>query len=209
MDEYRLGTDEHIVRVAYSPTTRRVTYRRRALTWSFVDRLRLGSCGRVALTATVTATWADNQRRRRPSGGPVGLSEVGRGAVFGVVAEPEPDSVVDRDAVEIGRVDEPDVGGLVADGEAAADDSAVVGDVEFLTDFAVGVRDHVLRVGVDTEQACDLDVEAGLFLDLTDDALAEGFADVHGSAGQRPVAGVGPALQQHPRDRCMSIATRL
>jgi hypothetical protein len=94
----------------------------------------------VVLTATVTATWADNQRRRRPSGGPVRLSEVGHGAVFGVVAEPEPDGVVDRDAVEVGRVDEPYVGGLVADGEGAADDSAVVGDVEFLADFAARTR---------------------------------------------------------------------
>ena len=30
--------------------------------------------------------------------------------MFGVVAEPEPDGVVDRDAVELGRIDEPHVG---------------------------------------------------------------------------------------------------
>lgn len=79
--------------------------------------------------------------------------------MFGVVAEPEPDGVVDRDAVELGRVDEPHVGGLVADCEGAADDAAVVGDVELLADFAVGVGDHVLRVGVDAEEADDLDVK--------------------------------------------------
>jgi len=103
--------------------------------------------------------------------------------VFGVVAEPEPDGVVDRDAVEVGRVDEADVGRLVADREISADDAAVVGDVEFLADFTVGVGDHVLRFGVDAEQASDLDVQASFFLDLTHDALAEGFADVHRAAG--------------------------
>jgi hypothetical protein len=42
--------------------------------------------------------------------------------VFGVVAETEPDGVVDhRDVVELGWVDEPDVGGLVAGRDRAAD----------------------------------------------------------------------------------------
>ena len=55
--EHGRGAGEHIVRVGYSRPARRVTYRRRALTWPFVDGLDSGSRRRVALTATVTATW--------------------------------------------------------------------------------------------------------------------------------------------------------
>ncbi len=112
-----------------------------------------------------------------------GLSEVGMIAVFGVVSEAEPDGVVDRDVVEVGGVDEADVGGFVADRDRAADDSAKIGHVELLPDFPVGVRDDVVRVGVDAQQPGDLNVEAGFFFHLADDALVECFADVHGAAG--------------------------
>ena len=60
------------------------------------------------------------------------------------------------------------LGGLVADGQRAAGDSGEVGDGELLPDLTVGVRDGVRGVGVDAEQAGDLDVEAGFFFDLAD-----------------------------------------
>jgi AraC family transcriptional regulator of adaptative response / DNA-3-methyladenine glycosylase II len=50
---------------------------------------------------------------------------------------------VDGDVVELGRVDEADFGGFVADGDLTADDASEVGDVELLADFAVGVGDDV------------------------------------------------------------------
>lgn len=43
------------------------------------------------------------------------LSEVRGVAAFGVVAQPEPDGVVDGQLVQLGRADEADVGGLVTD----------------------------------------------------------------------------------------------
>lgn len=41
--------------------------------------------------------------------------------MFSVVAEAEPDGVVDGDAVELGRIDEPHVGRLLADRENSAE----------------------------------------------------------------------------------------
>lgn len=92
----------------------------------------------------------------------VRLAIRGRGvALLGVVVESEADGVVDGQGVEIGRVDEAGFGGFVADGDGA-DDAAGVGDVELLPDFAVGVGDDVVGVGVDAEQAGEFDVEAGI-----------------------------------------------
>ncbi|GAA2913318.1 hypothetical protein Acy02nite_90620 [Actinoplanes cyaneus] len=71
----------------------------------FPKRSGSGSGYRVALTAT----WAEASDVGRRAG-LARLSEVGRGSVFGVVTEPEPDGVVDRDAVEVGRGNEPHVG---------------------------------------------------------------------------------------------------
>lgn len=102
---------------------------------------------------------------------PMWSAEVGGLPVLGVVAESQPDGVVDGDVVELGGVDEPDLGGLVADGDGAAGDAAEVGDVELLADLAVGVGDDVGGVGVDAEQPGQLDVQAGFFLDFADDAL--------------------------------------
>jgi len=79
------------------------------------------------------------------------LSEIGGVAPIGVVAQAESDTVVDRDAVELGGVDEADLGRFIADGDGAAHDPAEIGDVELLTDFAVAVSDDVARVGVDPE----------------------------------------------------------
>lgn len=103
--------------------------------------------------------------------------------MLGVVVEAESDGVVDGDVVELGGVDEADLGGFVADGQRAAGDAGEVGHGELLPDLTVGVRDDVRWVGVDAKQSGDLDVEAGFFFDLADGALVEGFADVHGAAG--------------------------
>jgi hypothetical protein len=56
-------------------------------------------------------------------------------------------------------------------------------DGEFLADLAVDEGDDVVGVAVDADQAGDLHVDAGLLLDLADDGLGDGFADLLGSAG--------------------------
>ena len=76
--------------------------------------------------------------------------------------------MVHGDVVEFGGVDEAEFGGLVADGQLAAGDAGDVADVELAADFAIGVGDDVPGVGVGAYQAGDLNVEAGLLLNLAD-----------------------------------------
>lgn len=152
-------------------------------TWPFVRNTDLPHRNSSVLTATVTATREDVRALQLPGHRWPTLSDVGGVAVLGVVMEAESDGLVDGDVVEVGGVDEAEVGGFVADGECAAGDAGKVGDGELLADFAVGVGDDVCGVGVDAEEAGDGDVEAGFFFDLADGALLEGFADVHGAAG--------------------------
>ena len=70
MNKYRRITGDHIVRVAYSLPTRRVTYGDMSLTWTFIDQHRIGPRRRTWLTATVTATRTDADARRRTPKGP-------------------------------------------------------------------------------------------------------------------------------------------
>ena len=63
----------------------------------------------------------------------------------------EPDGFMNADVVEVGGVDEADVGGFVAGCDGAADDAAEVGHVELLPDFVVGVGDDVVWVGADAQ----------------------------------------------------------
>jgi len=69
-----------------------------------------------------------------------------------MVAQPEPYRVVDGDVSELGRIDEPHLGRLVANQNRPANDPTEVGDGELLAHLAVRVPDHVSRVGVDAEQ---------------------------------------------------------
>ncbi|GAB4919251.1 hypothetical protein MAHJHV28_33300 [Mycobacterium avium subsp. hominissuis] len=52
-----------------------------------------------------------------------------------------------------------------------------------MADFTIGERDHVLRVGVDTDQSGDFDVKPGFFFDLAYRGIGDGFADVVSTAG--------------------------
>ncbi len=65
-----------------------------------------------------------------------------------------------------------------------------------LPDLTVGVRNDVLRVGVDAEEAGDLGDDASLLEAFAYRALGRGLADVLGSAGQGPLAGVAAALEK-------------
>lgn len=72
------------------------------------------------------------------------------------------------------------VGGLVGDLQLAAGEA----DVERAADLAVGLGDDVLRVGVGTDQAGDLYIEAGLLLDLANGRARQGVDEVHTASGR-------------------------
>lgn len=103
---------------------------------------------------------------------------------------------VDVVVVQVGRLHEADAVRLVVDRGGSADGAADVGVLVLLADLAVGVGDDVLRVGVDAEETGDLGDDAGLLQTLADGALGRGLADVLGSAGERPLAGVAAALEE-------------
>jgi len=89
------------------------------------------------------------------------------------VTESEPLRVVHGQFIDFLWWHEPELRGLVGDGESAVDDAGGEADVELSADFAVRIGDDVLRVGVRADQTRDLHVQAGLFLYLA-----------NGSAGQ-------------------------
>ena len=60
--------------------------------------------------------------------------------------------------------------------EVPADESCGEAQRELLADFAVGVRHHVVRVGVDADEAGDFDVEPGFLLHFTHGGIDDGFA---------------------------------
>jgi len=60
-----------------------------------------------------------------------------------------------------------------------------------LADLAVVIRHDVVGVGIDPDHAGDRNIDAGLFLDLSDHRVGHGFAHIHGPAGQRPQVVVG------------------
>jgi len=69
-------------------------------------------------------------------------------------------------------------------------------DGELLAHLTVVVGGHVSWVGVDADQAGDLAVHAGLFVDLQRGCLAYKLAWFHPAAGDRPVLVVCPVDQQ-------------
>ncbi|CNK38108.1 Uncharacterised protein [Mycobacterium tuberculosis] len=52
-----------------------------------------------------------------------------------------------------------------------------------MADFAIGECHDVPRVGVDTDQAGDFDVEPGFLFDFAHSGLFDGLADVVSAAG--------------------------
>lgn len=74
--EDRRCASEHIVRVAYSRPTRRVTDQCRAPTWYFGAGPDSGSYRRAVLTAIVTATCTDHHARTAPALPGEGAAEV-------------------------------------------------------------------------------------------------------------------------------------
>jgi hypothetical protein len=79
-----------------------------------------------------------------------------------------------------------DLAGLAARGELAAERPGREADRTLLAYLAVVIGHDVVGVGVDPDHAGDLNVDAGLFLDLADHRVGHGFAHVHRPAGQRP-----------------------
>lgn len=90
--------------------------------------------------------------------------------------------------VEVGRLDEADSVGLVVDGGLASDGAADVGVLVLLADFAVGVGDDVVRVGVDAQETGDLGDDAGLLQAFPYRALSRRLTDVLSATRQGPLA---------------------
>ena len=79
---------------------------------------------------------------------------------------------------DLSKRDPPDFGCLAARGRQAPGRVGSEDDGELLADLAVaGIEHHVLRVGVDADQAGDLAVDAGLFPGFPDGGLGEGLAE--------------------------------
>ena len=67
---------------------------------------------------------------------------------------------------------------------------------KLLADFAVGVGHHMVRVGVDADEAGDFDVESGFLLHFAHRGIDDRFAQFHPAAGQRPQV-IVTASDQH------------
>ena len=79
----------------------------------------------------------------------------------------------------------------------AAQRSGGKDDGKLLAGFAVaGVEDHVLGVGVDSDDSGNLAFDAGLFARLSHGSLCYRFAEIDSATGNRPVVVVGPADHQ-------------
>jgi len=78
----------------------------------------------------------------------------------------------------------------------SAEEPPCKADGELLAHLTVVVGSDVPRVGVDADQAGDLAVHAGFFVDLPRGCLANGLAWFDPAAGDRPVLVVGPVDQQ-------------
>lgn len=92
--------------------------------------------------------------------------------------------------------DECDFLALAARSRLAADDAGGEADRELLADLAVVVRHDVTGVGVQTDQSCHLDVEAGFLLGLAHRGIGDRFADFDAAAGECPQVVVGLVDQQ-------------
>src|SRR6266545_903611 len=105
-----------------------------------------------------------------------------------VVLDAHPHGAVHREGAHRVPADPADLAGLVAGGGCTAERAGGEDDGELLSYLAVaGVEDHVARVGVDADQSGHLDLDAGLLGGLPDRGAGKGLAEVHRSAGQRPV----------------------
>ena len=80
--------------------------------------------------------------------------------------------------------------------EVPADESGGEAQRKLLPDFAVGVGHHMVRVGVDADQAGDFDVESGFLLHFTHRGIDDRFAQLHPAARQCPQVVVA-ASDQH------------
>lgn len=93
-----------------------------------------------------------------------------------------------------------------SDDERTSDDLRGEAHVALPPHLSVAVCDDMTRVRVGADQAGDLHVQSGLFLDLPDGRSREGISQLHPAAGQRPQAVVDPPLEQDAsrvvRDDC-------
>src|SRR3954452_9074530 len=101
------------------------------------------------------------------------------------MVDPEPHGRMDVQLVQAVRWDERNLLGLAAGSELAAHRMGTEAERELLPHLTVVVRHDVARVGVHADQVVDLDVDAGLLLDLAHDGHGDGLARVNSSAGQR------------------------
>lgn len=104
--------------------------------------------------------------------------------MFQEVLEPEALGVVHRQLRDLFWRYEPEFGGLVRDLQLATGDACGEADAELAADLAVGVGDDVLRVVVGADEAGDLYVEAGLFLDFADGCAGQGVGTPPTSASR-------------------------
>lgn len=86
--------------------------------------------------------------------------------------------------------------GFVACAQLASDRLSAEADGELLADLAIVIGDDVVGVGVEADQAGDLDMDAGFFFDLADDGLGQGLAYVLAAAGDGVLVVVGAADHQ-------------
>ncbi|SKW71878.1 Uncharacterised protein [Mycobacteroides abscessus subsp. abscessus] len=70
----------------------------------------------------------------------------------------------------------------MVDGKGAAEHRGGEQERELLADFAIGERDHVAGIGVDTDQTRDFDVKPGFLFDFPHGGVGDSFADVVAAA---------------------------
>lgn len=110
----------------------------------------------------------------------------------------ETDRGVDVKFVQTVGFDPVHLFGLAARRELAVDGTGVEADGEFLADLAIVVSDDVAGVGVDADQASDLDVESGFLADLTNGGFGAGLAHFLSTSGDGPQFVIGALDHQHP-----------
>src|SRR5881296_3465400 len=88
---------------------------------------------------------------------------------------------------------------LVARGEAPTAHDTLEAHGHVVPHIAVRIADHLqLGIGVHADEAPRHDRETGLLAHLARDGAGHGLADLHGAAGQTPLAAVRTLLQQEP-----------
>lgn len=111
-------------------------------------------------------------------------SEVGSCSAGLEMGDPQPNSWLYREICQLVDTFKPHLGRLATHRDLAAHNPAEVGNGEPLPYLTVPILDDVLRIGVDTQQPRDLDVEPVLFLRLAHRALLEGIPDLHDATRQ-------------------------